>query len=101
MLQAISRIQRFLGCLLCALLISAALDSVPDPPVVKPRREKIVSVCLTSPQNVADRSVYRIPVVSPLRHCVDTGSRADDERAVPVPPLLKQASDSSPPFPTL
>lgn len=97
-MPTVSKLQRFLACLLCALLISAVLDSVPDPPIIKPHGDKIATVYLVSPQQFADRSVGELVVKSPsLLHHVDDGVRSDHERVLPLAPLLKQASDSSPP----
>jgi hypothetical protein len=97
--RAVSRLQRFLAFLLCAALISAALDNVPDPPVIKPHRDKIASVYLMSPHLLADRGTQERAVTPPAAaRRVELGSCLDNQRAVPVPPLLKQASDSSPPL---
>jgi hypothetical protein len=80
-------------------LLSAALDSIPDPPVVQPHHETIASGYLISPQQVADRSFDELGFGSPPRlHRVAAAWRVEIERAVPAPPLLKQASDSSPPL---
>jgi hypothetical protein len=40
---------RLLTKLLCALILFASLDRVPDPPVVKPNRDKASAVCARSP----------------------------------------------------
>jgi hypothetical protein len=103
-LKAISRFQRLLGWLLCAFVLSAALDNVPDPPVIKPHHNRAASVCLTGPHHVAnherdlDRGLASAP--TPLRR-FDQSRRSESKPLLPLAPLLSQASDSSPPHFTL
>jgi hypothetical protein len=102
MRKASQSFQRFLGWLLCALVLSAALDNIPDPPVIKPHRDKAASACLINPQQAADCSFNRAafrPAAPVLRF--EGGCDFKTKRPLPAEPLLIQASDSSPPVSVL
>jgi hypothetical protein len=51
--RTILRMQWFLARLLCVLVLSAALDRVPDPPVLKPERNTSLAVCANVSQALA------------------------------------------------
>jgi hypothetical protein len=91
--------RQLLGWLLCILILSAALDKVPDPPVIKPHRDKSGTVCLISPHQPIDRGVSEVaPGPTPPLYRFDTSWQCESKRLLPAEPLLLQAADSSPPI---
>jgi hypothetical protein len=97
---------RFVSGLLCALILFASLDRVPDPPVVKPNRDKASVVCAYSPlatKCFPDRDpVFAVQTAfsSFTSPTLILHSRELISRNPSFPPYLKiwRASDSSPPF---
>lgn len=100
MLRAVLRRQRFLGLLLCLFTFMAAIDRVPDPPVVKPHRDK-AAVCLTAAHHISDHNCQPEQVQfsssSQTRWSVVRYWLFQSKPQLPVAPDLTQASDSSPP----
>ncbi len=99
MLKAIFK--PLLAYLLCALIVIASVDRVPDPPSVKPHHDKAAKLCFggqhqSAPDNdlVFEQTVLcTSPPASLIAWIVPGESR-------PEPPFalcLRQAGDSSPP----
>src|SRR5258708_5837571 len=103
MLEAILRWRALTTWLLCAFILSAGLDKVPDPPALRPGRKEVRTLRLDhhpqrSPHQVS-RPLYSVPdAFLPLR-CLDLERVIDTGDRTPSAALVRQASGSSPPFP--
>src|ERR1700761_5127372 len=105
MLKAILKLQWFLGCLLCVFILIAAVDRVPDPPVVKPHRGRAAAFSLDSAHHIADQNRKpdqdRFDLSCHMRS-VDRNWIFQTTPGIPfVPDLTRRASDSSPPISAL
>src|ERR1700704_2135656 len=90
-----------LAYLLCALIMIASVDRVPDPPSVKPHHDKAAKLCFGGQhQSAPDKDIvfeqtllYTAPQASLVAWIVpgEGGPRP------PFPVCLHQACDSSPP----
>ena len=86
--------------LLCALILIASVDRVPDPPVVKPHQDKAATLCFSSHQLATDqnRTLDRV-LFDPSRQVrfVDWSFLSESKPPLPCTTYRSQASDSSPP----
>lgn len=97
---AVSKVQQFLGSLLCALVLIASIDRVPDPPSLKPQHDTAISFgasCHHSPVADQGRSSDLAPHQEEAQCFLWNALSA--EKLLPSLIRLDQASDSSPPHP--
>jgi hypothetical protein len=103
MLKAVFSWRVFATWLLCAFILSAALDKVPDPPALRPGRKEAKAIRLDHHAGVsphqAGKSFYSVPdVLLPVRW-FDFGEVIGTGHPTPAVTLVRHAADSSPPFP--
>jgi hypothetical protein len=101
MWRALFKTQQLLSCLLCVFILISSVDSIPDPPSIKPHYDAAISF---------KTGGHHLPMVN--QDCVsDVASfhpfaqvrffrlslLSDDNLLLPAASHLHQASDSSPP----
>jgi hypothetical protein len=99
--KAILDVQRILGCFLCILILVAAIDRVPDPPVLKPHLDNASALYLDaaqpfSPHQASVVAAQLFELRQPLR--LHEVALLQDAQLVLSPYTdLQHAADSSPP----
>ena len=86
--------------LLCGLIVATSLDSMPDPPAIQQR--SVQSQCPDQPLERATDPEQRTVLCSPVQepHSLWPVVQAfTDARPSVEAPLMRDAADSSPPFP--
>jgi hypothetical protein len=90
-----------LAYLLCALIVIASVDRVPDPPFVKPHHDKVAKLCFDGAHQPApDGDLVFEPALfhaSPETRVFAWGISYDDGPQPPSATYFRQACDSSPP----
>lgn len=104
--QATSKLQRLLRCLLCLLVLSAAIDRLPDPPSIKTHVDFGNMLHFEGNHAAFGHTEGNFELTAlnlcPGAHCFYVRRLSQHEK-VPLRATvhLKQASDSSPPYSAL
>jgi hypothetical protein len=96
-------IVRILTCMLCLFVVGAALDSLPDPPAVKPSSSQQYSISrLTHRPVPADTKVTSdcMSCSLPVHANFIPTTQVFESRSLPAGPLVFHAADTSPPRPS-
>jgi len=91
---------RILACFLCLLLIGAALDTLPDPPAVKPQRSQnhLASPLLHQVKVLAEhRALDGLTTGFHLQADLSSNGQSFAAQLASLEPLVFRAADASPP----
>ena len=100
-MQAIAKFRPLAIGLLCAFILSASLDKLPDPPALQPGRGDAKAFCLDGHVEGSVDKDCECPryasIPLPLVHWFDFAQVFETHPPVHHAMLVRQASDSSPP----
>ncbi len=102
--KAIRRIYRLSSRLLCFFILLAALDRIPDPPVIQPHQDKAATFCCYNQHQVVadeDRVLDRV-LFDPKWQVLsfEESLRSESKPPIQLVIYLSEISDSSPPSAT-
>jgi hypothetical protein len=99
--KAILDVQRILGCFLCVLILVAAIDRVPDPPVLKPHLDNASALWLDTAQPFSPHQASVVAArpfeLQPSLLLHEGALSTDAPLVLSSYTDLQQAADSSPP----
>jgi hypothetical protein len=96
-------IVRILTCMLCLFVVGAALDSLPDPPAVKPSSSQKYSISRITHRPIAAITKVTaewLPCSLQLHTNFIPTTRVSESLSLPAEPLVFHAADTSPPRPS-
>jgi hypothetical protein len=91
---------KILTCLLCLVIVGTALDSLPDPPAIRPpsiQKNAIFRHTQIPISAIANPASYRLSCRFQLHSDFTPATQAYESAAPPAEPFVLQAADASPP----